>query len=63
MVLDPRGRPVRKFVGEGHCEELIEFVQIAEEIFKELGMKENGNTKIIQLLESNSALYCRRGGD
>ena len=42
MVLDPKGRPVRKFVGEGHGKELIEFVQIAEELFTELGLKENG---------------------
>ena len=39
MVLDPNGRPIRKFVGEGHADALIEFVKVAEELFEELGMK------------------------
>ena len=39
MVLDPIGRPIRKFVGEGHAQSLIEFVKIAEELFEEMGLK------------------------
>ena len=39
MVLDPNGRPVRKFVGEGHAQALIEFVKIAEDLFEEMGLK------------------------
>lgn len=42
MVLDPKGRPIRKFVGEGHGKELIEFVQIAEELFMELALYDSG---------------------
>ena len=38
MVLDPRGKPIRKFVGEGHRDELIEFVKVAEDFYKELGL-------------------------
>ena len=46
MVLDPKGRPVRKFVGEGHRDELIEFVQIAEDLFEELHLK---NKDVVEL--------------
>ena len=49
MVLDPKGRPVRKFVGEGHGKELIEFVKIAEELFEELGLKENNVIELPQM--------------
>ena len=36
MVLDPKGRPVRKFVGEGHGKELIEFVNSKVNDFKKI---------------------------
>lgn len=46
MVLDPNGKPIKKFVGEGHGEELIEFVHIAKELFAELKLNGNGSLEL-----------------
>ena len=35
LLCDPFGKPLKFFVGEGHRQEMIDFVQIAMEFFKE----------------------------
>ena len=35
LLCDPFGKPLKFFVGEGHRQDMIDFVQIAMEFFKE----------------------------
>ncbi len=35
LLLDPNGKPLKFFVGEGHREDIIEFVSVAKEVYKD----------------------------